>query len=60
MKVTNIKPNVSIREVKPKMAKVQSETTVYLESRTINKGQPIGLLLTLTYPEQLTFMAIRK
>ena len=45
---------------KPKMGKVTGETeTTYYDDNTILKGQPMGLLLAITYPAQLDFEAER-
>ena len=56
MKVIDIKPtNNMVSNVKPKTLSADKTEEVYLTSKTILKGQPMGLLLTLTYPEELTF-----
>lgn len=60
MKVIDVKPsNVSVLDTKPKNNLVSQPTQVYLETKTILKGQPMGLLLAITYPSQLTFTATR-
>ena len=58
--VDDVQPKMSlVGDIKPQMSDVFGETEIYLETRTIPKGQPIGLLLTLTYPEQLDFNITR-
>lgn len=42
-----------VLDVKPNMAQIGGETTVYTEVRLISQGQPMGLLLALTYPVSL-------
>lgn len=60
-KVTNVLPNnQSVINTKPKnqeLSLVQNYT--YMETRTILKGSPMGLLLALTYPADITFTAPR-
>jgi hypothetical protein len=36
-----------------------TEGKVYLENKTILKGQSMGLLLSLTYPERFSFIGER-
>ena len=58
--VTQIKPSNLIVDVKPTNSLIKDEMQVYTELRNIYKGQPMGLLLTLTYPEDIiNFTAIR-
>ena len=58
--VEDVKPQMSlVEDIKPKMSGVSGETERYTIDATILKGQPIGLLLTLTYPEQLDFIKTR-
>jgi hypothetical protein len=45
---------------KPNMVGVKDKTEVYLVDKTILKGSPMGLLLTLTYPSQLDFTTVRE
>ena len=70
MLVTNIKPqnqsvintvpnNRSVTNIIPNNQSVNTPTQIYLETRTINKGEPMGLLLALTYPNTFTFQAVR-
>ncbi len=55
LKVVDVKPKLKlVEDVKPNLTKVNGETVVYTELRTILAGQPIGLLLTLTYPIAIT------
>jgi len=59
--VIDTKPGMSsVIDTKPGMKNVFAETITYLENRTILKGQPMGLLLAITYPEGLDFIAPRK
>ncbi len=44
---------------KTKMVKTFIETTSYTETRIILKGSPMGLLLTITYPNETTFVGPR-
>lgn len=46
--------NSSFNDVNPKNVMPSIETEQYYES-TINKGEPMGLLLALTYPNTFTF-----
>ena len=39
--------------------KLTDTNFTYMETRTINVGEPMGLLLTLTYPETMTFIGTR-
>lgn len=49
--VEDIKPKMSlVDDVKPKMTEVHSETQIYYSG---GAGQPMGLLLTLTYPSRI-------
>jgi hypothetical protein len=59
-RVVDTKPN-SLRavDVKPNMNRAFEETVIYTDTRTINKGQPMGLLLSLTYPTTFTFTSSR-
>ena len=45
----------------PLAGKIDSQTEgyVYLENKTINKGEPMGMLLTLTYPNTFNFIGER-
>jgi len=40
-------------------SKLTDTNFTYTESRTINVGEPMGLLLTLTYPTTVTFTGTR-
>lgn len=46
--------NATVDDTRPKNISVNFETEVYYES-TINVGEPMGLLLSLTYPNTFTF-----
>ena len=60
MIVQNIKPVLSsVENVKGKMNSVSIPQQVYTEMRTIRVGQPMGLLLALTYPNTFSFTATR-
>jgi hypothetical protein len=60
IEVTEKKPLIStVSQSKPKMNAIRQPTAIYTEIRTIRKGEPMGLLLSLTYPEELTFTAVR-
>jgi hypothetical protein len=45
----------------PSGAFIDKETQgqIYYETRTINAGEPMGLLLSLTYPNTFSFIAPR-
>ena len=58
--VTNPKPSNMVLNTKPSNNSIKDQTQIYTENRSIYKGQPMGLLLTLTYPEDIiNFTAIR-
>lgn len=58
--VTLAKPSNLVTDIKPSNNSIKDQTQIYTENRSIYKGQPIGLLLTLTYPEDIiNFTAIR-
>ena len=40
-------------------SKLTGTNFTYTETRTINVGEPMGLLLSLTYPETMTFIGTR-
>lgn len=58
--VINTKPeNQAVINTRPKNQGINpTENYTYLESRTINAGQPM-LLMAITYPETITFTAPR-
>lgn len=59
-RVVDTKPNsYQVVGTKPFMNKIFEETVSYTENRSISKGQPMGLLLSLTYPTAFTFIAPR-
>ena len=61
MGVFNQKPTLKlVDDIKSRIRTVKNETKTYLESKTILKGQPIGLLLSITYPEESTFIITRE
>jgi len=52
----------SVKNVKPNLTNINlSRNFTYLETRTINKGQPVpwGLNWLITYPISLTFTGQR-
>lgn len=54
------KPGMNmVIETKSGLNKNFDETVIYNETRTILKGSPMGLLLSLTYNTDLTFVAPR-
>lgn len=59
--ITSVKPNMaSIEASKPNMKVVNGSIQVtYYDTKTIYKGSPMGLLLTITYPEELIFNTVR-
>ena len=58
--VEDTKPkNTLVLNTKPKNMKVDGETFQYTETRNIRVGEPMGLLLTLTYPNTFSFTAPR-
>jgi hypothetical protein len=58
--VTLSKPSNLVIDIKPSNNSIKDQTQIYTEIRSIYKGNPIGLLLTLTYPEDIiNFTAIR-
>ena len=60
-RVVDTKPNsYQVVDVKPLMNKAFDETVTYIDTRTISQGQPMGLLLALTYPTAFTFTMVRQ
>jgi hypothetical protein len=60
MKVVDVTPkNILVIDVKPSLNKVSGETKTYREDRTIRVGEPMGLLLCLTYPQTVSFTGDR-
>ena len=58
--VTDVKPNnKTVIDQKPNNRLVNDPMTIYYETKTINVGNPIGLLLALTYPNTFTFQGVR-
>ena len=58
--VTDQKPdNKMVLDIKPNNRLITDPTSIYTEYRTIFVGNPMGLLLTLTYPNTFTFTATR-
>jgi hypothetical protein len=53
------KPNNSLSIDKPSMVGVSFTEQEYLETRNIRIGEPMGLLLILTYPNSFSFIAKR-
>ena len=51
--------NLSVIDIKPRTGLVFGETITYVDTATILRGSPMGLLLTITYPSELTFTAPR-
>ena len=51
--------NSAVLDIKSTNLKPITEEVAYLDSKTISKGQPMGLLLSLTYPDTLTFNVAR-
>ena len=49
----------SVLSVVPKNLSISGEGKIYLETRTINVGEPMGLLLSLTYPNTFSYIAER-
>lgn len=60
--IIDVKPKAQgLIDTKPKMHVVEGETVVHTDLRTVRKGEPMGLLLSLTYPVNITdFIAPRK
>lgn len=69
-KVVDVKPLMSVvddvkssttvvQDTKPKMESVSGETEVYTTPKTIRVGEPMGLLLAITYPTTLEFTVTR-
>ena len=46
-------------ETKPKMQSIFGETEVYFDTSCLDKGQAIGLLLALTYSEDIDIIVVR-
>lgn len=58
--INNIKPfNQSINNIKSQNNSVGGATAIYTDSSTIFVGQPMGLLLALTYPITFSFTNTR-
>jgi hypothetical protein len=58
--ILNIKPkNLEIIENKPKNSVVNRNDVDYLENKQIRVGEPMGLLLSITYPININFIAKR-
>lgn len=60
--IITIKPkNQAVLTTRPANlgGKMTDVTTTYLENKTIRKGEPMGLLLSLTYPTTITFVGPR-
>ena len=51
--------NQAVLNTLPKNQSLIDHNYVYTESRTINAGQSMGLLLALTYPTTITFTGER-
>lgn len=47
--------NLTVEDVKPNNVSVTDSTIVYIDNRTVEAGQVMGLLLALTYPVAGTF-----
>lgn len=55
LRVIDVKPqNEAVIDTKPKMQAIDSETLTRSYLVNIDAGQPIGLLLTLTYPSAIS------
>lgn len=48
-----------VLDLKPNNNDIFDTNFTYLETRSISAGQPIGLLLSLTYPANMTFTGAR-
>jgi len=48
--VLDNKPKLLVRDVKPKLSVIGVEQMTYIDNIMAYKGQPMGLLLALTYP----------
>ncbi len=60
LNIQTTKPTLGLKQVKTTVLKPAGRTeTTYYDSFTIYKGQPMGLLLTLTYPEDMVGTKIR-
>ena len=58
--VQDVKPSTNlVLDVKSKNKSVGEETKTYFDTKTISIGQPMGLLLSLTYPSTFSFQAER-
>lgn len=57
--VFDAKPNNSAFDVRPSQVSADMETVAYLDTKNISKGESMGLLLSLTYPSNLTFTTAR-
>jgi hypothetical protein len=59
--VSIAKPSNLVSDIKPSNNSIKDQTQIYTEIRSIYKGNPMGLLLTLTYPiDIINFNAIRQ
>ena len=69
LQVEDIRPSGSVKDikssfgvaldVKSKNLKPFSEEVIFTDTRTLSAGQPIGLLLSLTYPTDTSFQVTR-
>lgn len=58
--VTDIKSgNKSVFDIKSNTSQISMEETIILEDKTIRVGEPMGLLLSLTYPTTVNFQGVR-
>ncbi len=60
-KIQNPNPHGSVQNPNPKLDPLKTPNFVYLETRTILKGQPLpwGINWAITYPATITFIATR-
>ena len=58
--VSDVKPNnIQVIDVKPNNDGFNLPTNVYTDTRTITVGQPMGLLLAITYPVTFSMQITR-
>lgn len=57
--VKDEKSKILVSDTKPRLSFIGKEQEIYTGTKMIYKGQPMGLLLSLTYPIDITSEAVR-
>lgn len=58
--VSDVKPfNQAVLDVKPRNKEIPSDSRLQLFEVVLGRGQPIGLLLSLTYKEDITVISAK-